>query len=44
MFLIIVYNSPIIKVNLLEKHFCHAKISQTMTPLSFLSYHWIINE
>jgi hypothetical protein len=31
MFLITVYNSPIIKVNLQKKHFCHAKIFQTMT-------------
>jgi len=31
MFLIIVYNSPTIKVNLQKKHFCHAKIFQTMT-------------
>jgi len=36
MFLIIVYNSPTIKVNLQKKHFCHAKIFQTMTPFIML--------
>jgi hypothetical protein len=45
MFLIVVYNSHTIKVNLQKKHFCHAKIFQTMTPfiMFFMSFGFSAN-